>query len=834
MEETIQVKMSYLNKLLDQTGEVIINGTRLAILEKEVEDGYIHQQPVNKVILNMIKQISLSSRQIANNLHKNVMDIRQVEFKETLLSIQRLIRDLSKSQGKTIKLKFTGAETMVDKAIIEELSGPLIHIIRNAVDHGIEPGEERQMKNKPVEGNVAINVYKKERFINIEIIDDGGGIDMEKVCRKAVSQGLIEEERLSKLSDNEKYSFIFLPGFSTKDKVSELSGRGVGMDVVKTAIEKLNGFIYIDSKINAGTKFSLKIPMISAVNITDALLICVEKSTYAIPISSVVATISVNKNDLKSVDSQETILFRNKPLMIYDLNFLLKKKSNHKKIVDIKNIVIIKDREDMIGIKVDKLLPPQKIVVKILDEFFGKVYGICGTTLLSADNVGLIIDVPELVSIACGRELAVKGSGIEKSAFNSISDNAMQQAGAGLKEAPKPSAIKNLSKNIKKLKVEIDAELDTEKRQEIALNYEGKLLDAFNSGKPVYEITFKLENDIIKSQKSKLDLYKMAKSLGDLLCIVPMTGHIPENFKDFSPLNFDMSIKFFLLSHKNINELSQKFNIKSEQIRSVGITLKEELETAPEEKIFNEVEVLEDYEAFAIDTKKNITMLTESSLLLEQDPSNIDAIHEIFRAVHTLKSASAMLGIKNMADISHEFESMLDKIRNGIDVMTPEKLEVLFDVIKFYDECMKSIQIGIKPVISCNDIKERILKFKTEIHEKKVAREIDVKAEKFVFTHYEKLVIEEKISKNYKPYCVLVEFIPDLPMKMVNAFMLFKSLKEYGDIIKTIPTMEEIEKGNFELYFKFLFLSEGADSKFKELFTTEEIKSYEISDYEER
>ncbi|HOT78020.1 MAG TPA: ATP-binding protein, partial [Candidatus Wallbacteria bacterium] len=406
MEETIQVKMSHLNKLLDQTGEVIITGTRLAILEKEVEEAYIKQWPISKLILNIVKQITIASRQTANNLHKTVMDVRQVEFKDTMVTLQRLIRDLARTQEKKIKFKSSGNETLVDKAIIEELNGALIHLIRNAVDHGVETPDEREMKNKPAEGTITIDVYKKDRFIYIDVEDDGAGIDVERVCAKAIERGLATQEKIEKMTESEKYDFIFLPGFSTREKVSEVSGRGVGMDVVKTSVERLKGSIKIESRLNEGTKFLFKIPIISAVNITDALMIEVDNVIYAIPISMVVATLSVNEKDFKSVANQTSIIFRGGTLQIYDLTSILNMSYSCADPETTKNIVVIREREEMIAIRVNKFLPPQKVVIKLLDDCFGKVRGISGTTLLSGDNVGLIIDVPELINLALGRESA--------------------------------------------------------------------------------------------------------------------------------------------------------------------------------------------------------------------------------------------------------------------------------------------------------------------------------------------------------------------------------------------------------------------------------------------
>lgn len=817
--------MSYLNTLLEQTGEVIITEAQHASLVKSLEYNYINQKPPDENMLNLAKQILLSSRQTSELLHKNVMDIRRVEFKETMTTIQRLVRDLAKSQGKPIRFKASGSETFVDKTIIEEFSGALIHIIRNSVDHGIEPPDDRIARNKNPEGTISIDISESDEFIFITVADDGGGIDLEKVCEKAIERSLTTPEKLKTMTDEEKYQFIFLPGFSTKEKVSEVSGRGVGMDVVKNSVDRLNGSIIINSSPGQWTRFTFKIPVISAVNIIDALIVRSAGSIYAMPVSAVVSIITVTEEDITLAIDKFAVKFRGQTLFIYDLKKLWNKGASEMSPRDIKNIVVIIDRDEMVGICVDDFLPSQKVVVKKLDDYFSKVRAVAGTTLLGGNDIGLILDVAEVINIALGREPSVKKY-CEKAGI--LAEAEETAAAAKLKSAHK----KKTGEAAKKYKVEIDSEISQAAKVEIALNYQCKLLDAYTAGKPVYEIDLMLETDIIKAQKTKFDIYKIAKSTGELLCVIPMTSQLPENFKDFSPENFDMSIKFFILSRMSIDEIASKMNIEKRQIRNVGITVKEEARQS-EEKVFNEIELLEDYEAFAIDTQKNLSAMSQNILALEDNMSDAEAVKEIFRAVHTLKSATAMLGIKNMSDIAHILESMLDKIRSGLEPMTEEKIELLFDVLKFFEECMESIKNGVKPVVSNAAVKEKIVKFTVESPEKKLIRVIDVKTEKFQISAFEDLVIQEKVAGGMALYSILVEFIPDLPMKMVNAFMLFRSLKEYGELVKTIPTMEEIDKGNFEMHFKILFLASCPSDKFKSVLMEEEIKTFEISNYVE-
>lgn len=825
MEETIQVKMSYLNKLLDQTGEVIIAGTRHNILEKAIEDIFIHQKPPDESIVNLAKQISHSSRQTVDHLHENVMKIRQVELKDTLTTLQRLVRELSKSQGKRIKFTAAGHETLVDKTIVEELSGALIHVIRNAVDHGIETPAKREADDKNAEGAISINAYINDGFTFIEIEDDGGGLDIEKICARALERGLTTCEKLEKMSVEEKYSFVFLPGFSTRETVSEISGRGVGMDVVKTSVDKLNGSIGINSKRGDGTKFLFKIPVISAVNITDALMAEIDGAVYAFPLDTVVSVSAVTPENLFRVSGNRAIVFRQETLIIYDLGLLWKKRINEKTDESLKCIVVIKDREDMIGICVDDFLPPQKIVIKTLDNRFGGARGIAGTTFLDGNNIALIIDAHEIIGLATGREPAVP-----------VQTQEAPDRAAPLFEPEAVAAAAKSAANIasKKYKVEIDSDINRDTMLEIALCSQGKLIDAFNNNKPVYEIGLMLDKDIIKSQKSRFDIYQNVKSCGELIFIIPMTAAVPKNLRDFSPETFDMCVKFFLISNMTQAEIAKKLNIDDTQIHAVGITVKEEPGPAPvETPVFEEIELLEDYETFAMDTQKNISAMSHSIMTLEENRSDTEAINEIFRAVHTLKSATAMLGIKNMSDVAHILESMLDRVRNGLEIIDEERIDLLFEVLKFFEECLKSIKNGIKPTLSNSAVKERINKLKYDAPEKKLIRTVDVKTEKFHVTSYENLVIKEKIAGGMKPYTILVEFVADLPMKMVNAFLLFKNLKDYGEVVKTIPTMEEIDNGNFEMHFKILYLASYMEDEFRKALASEEIKNYVVSVYDE-
>jgi two-component system chemotaxis sensor kinase CheA len=300
---------------------------------------------------------------------------------------------MSASVDKDVELIIYGESTEVDKSVIEHIGDPLTHILRNSIDHGLESTEDRIARGKSPKGKVIINTFQKGNQIVIEISDDGKGLDVEKLKRIAVEKGLFTEEETRKMSDEAAAEIIFMPGFSTKEKATELSGRGVGMDVVKTNISLLNGFVEISTKKDAGTTFSICIPLTLA--IIQALMIEVSGAKYAIPLSPIEETLRVSKQEIENVTGQNVIVIRDKVCPLFELNNLLGNggNGNHDNEADHKYLVVIALGEKRFCIAVDRLLGQEEVVIKTLDGIDTTSSNVLGATITGDGKVVFILDV---------------------------------------------------------------------------------------------------------------------------------------------------------------------------------------------------------------------------------------------------------------------------------------------------------------------------------------------------------------------------------------------------------------------------------------------------------
>lgn len=411
------VRITHLDRLLNLVGEVIITSNSIATTNRRIQEYYDRGATLDKMSIDMIKVVEESSSRISGDLHSLVMDIRMVEIKGTFQRFRRPVRDMAKEAGKNVELITFGEETLVDKTISEKLYDPINHQVRNAIDHGIEDPLERQRMGKPAIATLTLKAYQLENFIFLEISDDGRGMDPDVIRKHAVDRGLIGSDDAQKLPNEEILKFIYHPGFSTKTYASEISGRGVGMDVVKNNIEELGGEVMISSIVGEGTKFTYKIPQVTAVNILDCLTVRAGKNLYAIPILNVVSTLLVNvaKTNL-AFDKGRTITYLGSIITLYDLNELLGEKPLETS--DEVTVVIVEAKNGRIALIVSELLTPEKLVYTPLEKIF-KVQGISGVTMMGANKMGLIIDVVELINrskgIAVGEAVDEREALIRKS-----------------------------------------------------------------------------------------------------------------------------------------------------------------------------------------------------------------------------------------------------------------------------------------------------------------------------------------------------------------------------------------------------------------------------------
>lgn len=306
----------------------------------------------------------------------------------------RVVHDLSRDLSKDISLTIEGAETELDRTIIDEIGDPLIHLIRNAADHGIESPEERIQNGKPEKGNIKLKAYHDGNNVVIEVGDDGKGIDVEKIKEKALQNGLLDESKQTNLKQSELLSFLFEPGFSTKGQVTGVSGRGVGLDVVKTKIESLGGNIEIKTAKNVGTTFTIKLPLTLA--IIQALMVMVGDEKYAIPLDAIKETVIISVSDIKKVQHNEIILLRGNVIPIVRLYNVLDIEKTSSDLESL-TLVIVKKGDRDVGLAVDNLIGQQEIVIKSLGDYLKNIKFIAGATILGDGKVALILDTNALI-----------------------------------------------------------------------------------------------------------------------------------------------------------------------------------------------------------------------------------------------------------------------------------------------------------------------------------------------------------------------------------------------------------------------------------------------------
>ena len=396
IEQTIRVDVERLDDLLNIISELVLGRNRLLQVNAEALKEY-EGSKIAHDLAETTRQIDL----MTTELQLAVMKTRMIKIGKVFNRFPRLVRDLSKETGKDIQLIIKGAETELDKTLIEEINDPLVHLIRNSVDHGIEPPEVRKEKGKSVKGTIVLSADHEGNDIIITIEDDGKGIDPQVIAEKAVRRGLVTADKVKEMSDKEIYNFIFAPGFSTAEKVTNVSGRGVGMDVVKTNVTKLHGIINIESEVGKGTKIIIKLPLTLA--IIQGLLVEISGETIVIPLSSVIEVIRVAKEDVYLVNQTECVKLRDMVLPLSDIDNML---YGVDKSVDNKDyyfVVVVGIAEKRIGIKVDGLIGQKEIVIKTLGKYLGNIEGIAGSTIMGDGKVVMIVDVAELVNKLTGQ-----------------------------------------------------------------------------------------------------------------------------------------------------------------------------------------------------------------------------------------------------------------------------------------------------------------------------------------------------------------------------------------------------------------------------------------------
>ncbi len=409
VETTIRVDVERLDNVMNLVGELVLSRNRIFNIASKLELKYPDDE-FTDTLIEVVSNLNL----ITTDLQLAVMKTRMQPVKKVFSKFPRMVRDLSKELGKEIELNIAGEETELDKSVIEEIGDPLVHLIRNSIDHGVEMPEDRIKAGKPKAGTINLSAEHEGNYIIIEVSDDGKGMDPDILRKKAVEKGLIDDKTAASISDKDALNLIFAPGFSTKDKVTEISGRGVGMDVVKTNIQKLNGIIDIESEKGKGSDIILKLPL--TVAIIQTLIIGVEDEVFAIPLNSVVETLRIPESSIQTIDNHEVINLRKSVLSLLRLseefgvadlhNKPLQSAGNaapaaNKKVLSGKEVyvVVVALAEKRIGIVVDTLYGQEEVVIKSLGDYQFGYKGISGATITGDGKVVLIMDIASMIDI---------------------------------------------------------------------------------------------------------------------------------------------------------------------------------------------------------------------------------------------------------------------------------------------------------------------------------------------------------------------------------------------------------------------------------------------------
>lgn len=382
MGKTVRVDIDRLDNLMNLVSELIIIKTRLEGVGNDSRN-----QDMTEAVENL--------ERITTSLHDAVMKVRMVPVERVFNRFPRMVRDLSKNLSKDIILHMSGEETELDRTVIDEIGDPLIHLIRNCIDHGIEEKEERIKNNKPVNGTVNLRAYQDGNSVVIEVEDDGAGIDVEKIRRKAVERGMFSSSEANDLDEGSVIELLFKPGFSTADKVTDISGRGVGLDVVKTKIESLNGLVEVENSKGKGSRFIIRLPLTLA--IIQALLVNIGEEKYAIPLNVIRDITVIEASTIRNVHGQDVVLNRDNVLPIVRLTKTLDVQNALSDNSNELTAVVVKKGEKNAAFIVDSLMGQQEIVIKTLGKFLSGIKNIAGATILGDGQVALIIDSNSII-----------------------------------------------------------------------------------------------------------------------------------------------------------------------------------------------------------------------------------------------------------------------------------------------------------------------------------------------------------------------------------------------------------------------------------------------------
>ncbi len=393
--QTVRIDVERLDHLMNLIGELVIDRTRIQQIERSLITKYQGDE-----LIGSLGKTSSHIVKVVDDLQEDFMKVRMLPISTVFNAFPRMMRDLSRKLEKPIDFNIEGGETEIDRTVIERIRDPLVHMLRNALDHGLEDAEGRKAAGKPETGTIELSAYHEQGHIVIKVKDDGSGIDPDKLRQSFVGKGLISAEAARRLSDSEALDLIFMPGASTKEEATELSGRGVGMDIVKKNIEAINGFVDLQSELGKGTTLSLRLPLTLAT--VNSILVRVSDVLCAIPLVYVLEAVKLQHESIQTVQGREVFRLRDRVIPLIDLADAtgLERKVEESVDSETRHVVVVRVGERLTGVVVDSLLEPQEIVVKSLGKYVGDMKGVTGASILGDGRVVLILDVGGLVAAA--------------------------------------------------------------------------------------------------------------------------------------------------------------------------------------------------------------------------------------------------------------------------------------------------------------------------------------------------------------------------------------------------------------------------------------------------
>ncbi len=389
--QTVRVDVERLDNLMTTIGELVIDRTRIAQIGRLLQAKYKEDE-----LVRSLGETSAHVAKVVDDLQSEIMEVRLMPIGTVFNGFPRMVRDLAQRFGKDVEFLVDGQDTEIDRTVIERIRDPLVHLLRNCIDHGIEMPDERTAAGKPARGTIKLSAFQEQGYIVIKVSDDGKGIDPKALRAAAVQKGILTPEAAERLTDPEAIDLIFAPGASTATETTEVSGRGVGMDIVKTNIESINGFVTVETTLGEGSSFNLRLPLTLAT--VQALLVTVDTTLYAVPVVYVLEVLRIEGLDIETVEGNEVLRSRGRIVPLLRLGDVFRKDDlNEESKGQMAHVVVVKIGERLVGLAVHALVEIQEIMVKSLAEGMGDVKGIAGASILGNGQVVLIIDVPTLI-----------------------------------------------------------------------------------------------------------------------------------------------------------------------------------------------------------------------------------------------------------------------------------------------------------------------------------------------------------------------------------------------------------------------------------------------------